>query len=58
MILKLGFLHQEPELYKLYINDDPEMTLTYFTPMSNLDAYTFEWEKLSKSHLMVKTCSK
>ena len=30
MILKLGVKHQGQELYKVYINHDPEMTLTYF----------------------------
>ena len=27
MILKLGMLHQGLKLYKVYINDDPGMTL-------------------------------
>ena len=31
MILKLGMKHQAMELYKVYINRDPLMTLTYFT---------------------------
>ena len=30
MILKLGMKHQEEELYKVYINHDLGMTLTYF----------------------------
>ena len=30
MILKLGMKHQGEELYKVYINHDPQMTLTYF----------------------------
>ena len=34
MILKLDMKHQGEELYKVYINHDPEMTLTYFTAMS------------------------
>ena len=46
MILKLGMQHQTHELYKLYINDDPGLTLTYFTARSNWVAYTFEWGKL------------
>ena len=58
MILKLGLQHQGLKLYKVYINDDPGLTLTYFTARSNLVAYTFEWEKVSQSHLMGKTCSK
>ena len=41
-----------------YINDDPGLTFTYFTAMSNLVAYTFEWGKVLQSHLMGKTCSK
>ena len=34
MILKLGMKHQAIELYKVYINRDPWMTLTYFTARS------------------------
>ena len=34
MILKLGMKHQAMELYKVYINRDPWMTLTYFTARS------------------------
>ena len=30
MILKLGMKHQAMELYKVYINRDPWVTLTYF----------------------------
>ena len=30
MILKLGMKHQGEELYKVYINHDLGMTLTYF----------------------------
>ena len=36
MILKLGMKHQGKELYKVYINHDPRMTLTYFTTLSIL----------------------
>ena len=49
MILKLGMLHQGLKLYKVYISDDPGLTLTYLTARSNWVAYTFEWEK---HHLM------
>ena len=28
--------HQGLKVYKIYLNDDPGMTLTYFTAMSNL----------------------
>ena len=36
MILKLGMYHWERKLYKVYINDDPELTLTHFKTKSNL----------------------
>ena len=36
MIMKLGMEHYVLKLYKFHINDDPELTLTYFTTMSNL----------------------
>ena len=36
MILKLGMEHYVLKLYKVYINDDPELTLIYFKTMSNL----------------------
>ena len=36
MIMKLGMEHYNLKLYKVYINYDPELTLTYFTAMSNL----------------------
>ena len=42
MIWKLGKLHQGPKLYKVNINDDPGLTLTYFRTMSNLVAYMFD----------------
>ena len=55
MILKLGMKHQAMELYKVYINHDPGMTLTFFTARSALVAHAFEW---GKCHLEGKTCSK
>ena len=55
MILKPGMKHQGEELYKIYINHDPGMTLTYFTARSTLVAHAFEWGKFSKCHLMGKT---
>ena len=58
MILKLGLQHHGLKLYKFYINNDPGLTLTYFTARSNLVAYTFEWGKVLQTHLMGKTCSK
>ena len=35
MILKLGMYHWGLKLYKNYINDDPGLTLTYFTASLN-----------------------
>ena len=58
MILKLGMQHQGLKLYKVYINDDPGLTLTYFSARSNLVAYMLEWGKLLQSSLMEKTCRK
>ena len=57
MILKLGMKHQGVEIYKIYINHDPRMTLTYFTARSTSAAHAFEWGKLLKCHLKGKTCS-
>ena len=34
MNLKLGVKHLGIELYKVYINHDPKMNLTYFTARS------------------------
>ena len=42
MILKFGMQHWRPKVYKVYMNDDPGLTLTYFKAMLNLD-YVFEW---------------
>ena len=36
MILKLCMDHQGLKVYKVYLNDDPGLTLTYFTARSNL----------------------
>ena len=52
MIFKLGMQHLGLKLYKVYINDDPGLTLTYFTARSNWVTCTFEWGKLLQSHLM------
>ena len=45
MILKLGKQHRGLKLYKVYINSDPGLTLTYFTARSDLVPYAFVWEK-------------
>ena len=57
MILKLGMKHQGIEVYKICINHDPGMTLTYFTARSTWVAHAFEWGKLLKWDLKGKTCS-
>ena len=36
MFIKLGMGHYVLKLYKVYINDDPVLTLTHFNTMSNL----------------------
>ena len=41
MILKLGIEHQGFKLYKVYINDDPGLTLTYFAARSNLVSHAY-----------------
>ena len=52
MILKLDMYHWGVKLYKVYINDDPGLILTYFMARSNWVTCTFEWGKLLQSHLM------
>ena len=41
MIMKFGMEHYELKLYTVYINDDSELFLTYFTTMSNLANFVF-----------------
>ena len=55
---KLDMNHQGLETYKVYINYDLWMTLTYFTARSTKVAHVFEWGKLLKCHLKGKTCRK
>ena len=45
MTLKRGILHRVLKYYQVCSNDDPGLTLTYFTPRSNLVPYAFVWEK-------------
>ena len=49
MILKLGVKHQAMEHYKVCINHDPGITLTFFTARSTEVALAFEWGKLLQS---------
>ena len=41
LVMKLGKEHYMLNLYRVCINDDPGLTLTYFTPMSNLAKLIF-----------------
>ena len=41
----LGMQHRLLEYYQISSNGDPELTLIYFTPRSNLVPYAFVWEK-------------
>ena len=45
MTLNLGMQHRVLEYYQICSNDDPVLTLTYFTAKSNLVPYAFVWEK-------------
>ena len=45
MTLKLDMQHRVLENYQFYSNNDPGLTLTYFTARSNLVPYGFVWEK-------------
>ena len=56
MVLKLGMQLLALELYKVCINCDPVLTLTYLMARSNVVAC--EWEKLLQSNYMGKKCSK
>ena len=44
-LLNLGMHHRVLEYYQVCSNDDPRLTLTYFTARSNLVPYAFVWEK-------------
>ena len=39
--MKLGMEHYELKLNTAYINNDPQLTMTYFTDMSNLAKHVF-----------------
>ena len=49
IILKLWMHRLGLEGYKVYINEDPGMTLTYFTPRSNLTTCAFDKENCYKT---------
>ena len=56
MILKLGMKHKAIEFYKVYIDHNPGMTLTYFKARSTEVADAFEWGKLLIYDLRDKMC--
>ena len=43
--LALGMQYRVLEYYQVCSNDDPGLTLTYFTARSNLVPYAFVWKK-------------
>ena len=45
MALKVCMQHRVLKYFQACSNDDPELTLTYFTARSNLIPYAFVWEK-------------
>ena len=45
MTLKLSMQHRVLKYYQVCSNNDPGLTLNYFTARSNLVPYAFVWEK-------------
>ena len=54
MLLKLGMKHRALKLYQVSINDDPGLTLTYFTARSNLVTKAFSIGKSGKYWIFQK----
>ena len=57
-ILKLGIQHKGPKFYKVFVNDDPGLILTYFTTGSILVVHALILRKLLQSNFIGITCSK
>ena len=57
MIFKVFLQYQGLNVYKIYINDDPGLSLGYYEPRSNSMHYTFMLRKLLESHLMENNAS-
>ena len=55
MTLKVCKQHRILEYHQVCSNDDPELTLIYFTARSNLVHYAFVWEKV-KTMEFSETC--
>ena len=45
--MKLCMKHQRPKPIIICANDDPGLTLTYFTARSNFATYAFTWENIT-----------
>ena len=54
MTLWLSMWHWNLRHIIVCSNDDPRLTLNYFTARSNLVSYAFVWGELLESHLMEK----
>ena len=54
MSLKLGMKHQAIELYKVYINHDLGMTLTFLQQGQLRPPMHLNGKKIGKCHLMAK----
>ena len=52
MTLKLSMWHRVWEYYQSCSNYDPGLTLTHFTPRSNLVTLAFVWEKVKIIHFL------
>ena len=57
MALKVGMQHCVLEDFQVCSNDDPGMTLTYFTAKSNLAPYAFVWWKGKTMDFFRNYCS-
>ena len=55
---KLGMKHRWLKHYNVYINRDPEMTLTFFTARVTKVTNAFEWGKILKMSFKVKILQK
>ena len=61
ILMKLDMEHEGHKLYKVYINDDPGLTLTYFTGKSNLVCYIFglnnilfDFKQINNTHIYIQ----
>ena len=50
MTLKLGMWQWLLKYYQIYSNDDPGLTVTYFTARANLVPIVFVWENALVVH--------